>query len=175
MRCVLVSRHIQLTTAENVAWNCTFFTNGIGLFRHIFFNFFFLFCREKATKFALSPPMTVSFFNGHFVRKFLFLLVLKSIRSPFDGTKHSRSLYKIMKINGWKFASQRKIRSSIKRSFWFANYSTTFQRVQVRWYARLRDEHEPFVALWCFDWIFMDDNFLCSPQITNTLTSFRVA
>jgi hypothetical protein len=39
------------------------FTNGIGLFRHIFFNFFFLFCEsgKRLQKFALSPNDDVIF------------------------------------------------------------------------------------------------------------------
>lgn len=176
IRCTIVSRHFQLTTAENVAWNCTFLRTELDFFA-IFSSTFssYFVSREKGYKNSLSLPMTMSFFAGHFVRKFWPQLVPKSLSVESllvrEGPRHNRSLYKIMKINGWKFASQRKSRSSIKRSFWFANYSTTFQRVQVRWYARLRGEYDSFVVLWCFGLdLHWDDNFLGSTKITNTLT-----
>jgi hypothetical protein len=59
-------------------------------------------CREKATN-SLSPPMTMSFFIGQFVKKILFLLAVEIdwiSKVQVDSRQTIALCTKIMKING---------------------------------------------------------------------------
>lgn len=108
----LITRDSDLAARLEHCMKLHIFIDGIGLFRHIFFSFFFLFCEsENAT---LSPHDCVIFHWSLLLHQVLLLRVMKSIGSAVRQlsslveNSYLSHTVRIMKINGCKFASQRK-------------------------------------------------------------------
>lgn len=110
------SRHLKVAKLKNAAWNCTFLRTELVFFRHIFFNFFFLFLwvSEKKSTLSLSvylplfSPMTMSFFffrwSSSLKKNILLNPLAKSIESAAICERGKKCKGKLMAEKREKFA-----------------------------------------------------------------------